>query len=208
MKKLGIFVDDANMFYAKRKAGMRIDYADLKNQLDQHFDVQFVNYHMVMPATWDTSYEASASYKNKLLSFISVQEKPMKYIKIKNQDGTYSKKRKGDVDMELAIDVLQNLENLDAVLVLAGDSDYAVLRDEVLRKGKKVAFASFDTTISWEIRRGGPHILLDTLAQKNAEKRQTPSTGLGVLLRNLLYSNESIVSSEAVDSAEPPPKVS
>mgnify|MGYP001573602997 FL=1 len=195
MKKLGIFVDDANMFYAKRKAGVRIDYASLKSQLERHFDVQFVNYHMVMPAKWDTSYTPSVLYKSELPSFISMHEKPMKYIKIKNPDGTYSKKRKGDIDMELAIDVLHNLDNLDAVLVFAGDSDYVALRREVAGRGKKIAFASFSETIAWELRKG-PHVLLDEVV--NAENK-APSTGLGVLLRSLLYSNEEIMSNETVD---------
>ncbi|MEK7601548.1 MAG: NYN domain-containing protein, partial [Patescibacteria group bacterium] len=201
--RLGIFVDDGNMFYAQRKAGIHIDYAHIKEQLEPYFDVQFVNYHMVMPSNKDTSYTRSVAYKRSLPPFITVYEKALKYIKVTNPDGTQGIQKKGDVDMELAIDVLRNLEKLDAVLVLAGDSDYVALRSEVLRKGKKIAFASFDETVSWEIKTG-KYISLARFAAEAATdnhtahvkgvKRQTPDLSAGRLLRGLLYSGGSVMS--------------
>jgi len=197
-KKLGIFVDDANMFYAQRKAGMRIDYTRLKNQLNQYFDVRFVNYHIVMPASWDKSYTASVSYKNTLPPFITVYEKLLKYIKVKNPDGTHSLQKKGDIDMELALDVLRNLDTLDAVLVLAGDSDYVALRNDVLHKGKKIAFASFDQTVSWEIKTG-KYVSLSRFMSET----QTPDLSAGRLLQEIWYSNVAVMSSNAGDKAKP-----
>ena len=56
---------------------------------------------------------------------MTVKTKTLKYIEIAK--GKYEKK--GDMDMEIALDVVRSIDDLDAVILVTGDSDFVALRD-------------------------------------------------------------------------------
>jgi len=147
-KKVGVFIDDANLFYAKKKVGWQIDFKRFRELLGQMMQIEHFGYYIVMPALWDPSYKRSIGYLNKIKETAEVKIKPLKYIKT----GTTLIK-KGDVDLEIAVDVMRNLKKVDAIIIVSGDSDYVELRNFLLEQNKKIIFFAFRENIAWEIRK-------------------------------------------------------
>jgi uncharacterized LabA/DUF88 family protein len=58
------------------------------------------------------------------------------------------------IDVQLAVDVLSNVyqDNCDAVLLMAGDGDYAPILDESIRRGKITLVAAFSDGLSESVR--------------------------------------------------------
>ena len=149
-KKVGVFIDDANLFYAKKKVGWQIDFKKLRILLEQTMQVEYFGYYIVMPANWDSSYKKSDAYLKKIkeTAKVTVKIKPLKYIKAGS-----ALIKKGDVDLEIAVDVMRNLEKVDAIIIVSGDSDYIELRDFLLEQSKQIIFFAFRENIAWEIRK-------------------------------------------------------
>ncbi|MFA5772897.1 MAG: NYN domain-containing protein, partial [Thermoplasmata archaeon] len=204
--KLGVFYDNSNMFYAQKKAGWKIDLQKLKEELSGSFDVQFINFYTAVPEEGDDAREKTLKYMNFVQPFVSLITKPLKYIKTyKMVDGKIVEvvDKKGDMDVELVLDVTKNISNIDALLIVSGDSDLLPLKNYALSKGKKIVFAGFQNNIAWELRQI-LHVPIDNYRGvlglgSDTDKKQAPSFGLGVALLNKVYSKENYLSSETVD---------
>jgi uncharacterized LabA/DUF88 family protein len=57
-------------------------------------------------------------------------------------DATGRRKLKGNMDIELAIDVMEMAEHLDHIVIFSGDGDFRRLVDAVQRKGVRVTIVS------------------------------------------------------------------
>ena len=182
--KAGIFIDDANMFYAQKRLGWRIDFTKLIKLLEKEVDIVLSHYHIVVPAKWDQAFRETEKYLKSIRKNLEVKTKPLKYIR----SGGFVIK-KGDVDLELALDVLRNLADLDLVIVISGDSDYVELRKFVLEKGKKIVFLAFKENMSWEIKEG-KYLILNDLRDYIQFGKKTPRSYPGRLLLPILYQNE------------------
>jgi uncharacterized LabA/DUF88 family protein len=70
---------------------------------------------------------------------------------IKKDAGT---RRSKGVDIQLCVDVLTHVyrRNVDAILLLTGDGDYAPLIDEVHRNGVQVFLSAFSSGLSPQLR--------------------------------------------------------
>jgi len=44
-KKVGVFIDDANMFHSQRRVGWLIDWDKFKDFLKENFKVKFIKYY-------------------------------------------------------------------------------------------------------------------------------------------------------------------
>lgn len=86
-----------------------------------------------MPKENDPSYQLTKKYIEKIKSEVEIVSKPLKYIK-------EGKKiiKKGDVDVDLVISVINEMERIDVVVIVSGDSDYLPLVDYLLKRGKKL----------------------------------------------------------------------
>src|SRR3989344_7749164 len=79
-KTAGIFVDDANLYYAQKKAGWKVDIVKLIKLLKKEVGISFVNYYIAVPALWDANYKATSSYILRVKKFAEVREKSLKYL--------------------------------------------------------------------------------------------------------------------------------
>jgi len=177
----GVFIDDANLFYAQKKAGWRIDLKKLRKILAKEVKIAFVNYYLALPASWDNAYKATRNYISKINKDVNVKTKPLKYIRTGNQII-----KKGDVDLEIALDVARNLKQLDIVFIVSGDSDYIELRRFLLEQGKKIVFLGFKENMAWEIKQG-KYLFLNNLRQFIELNKKTPGYYPGRLLLTILY---------------------
>ena len=163
--RLGIFIDDANMFYAQRKTNTRIHYKRLAKLFSGVFDIQFMNYYIVVPRESDSSYKNSMVHIENLKSrygdLMTIKTKTLKYI-WDNENKKYIKK--GNVDGEIMLEALALSDGLDVVAIMIGDSDYKILAETLISKGKKIFFVGFEDTMAWELRQL-QHVYLNRFSQ-------------------------------------------
>ncbi|MDO8524578.1 MAG: NYN domain-containing protein [bacterium] len=84
----------------------------------------------------------------KIERFVNVKEKKLKYMVSARQ-----LIKKGDVDVEIVLDIVRNIERLDAVFVISGDSDFLELRNYIVKDKKKmIVFVGYEENMAWELR--------------------------------------------------------
>jgi len=147
-KKVGVFCDDSNLYHSYKKYGWRIDFKKFKTFLEKHCNLRFINYYIAVPDKSDASYKGTKNFLKKIIPYVNVKTKDLKYIKV---GGKVIKK--GDVDVEIVLDVVRNLEKLDMVVVVSGDSDYLELKKYVVNEqGENISFWGFEDNMAYELK--------------------------------------------------------
>jgi uncharacterized LabA/DUF88 family protein len=98
-------------------------------------------------------------------------------------DATGRRKVKGNMDIELAIDVMEMAPHLDHIVLFSGDGDFRRLVEAVQRKGVRVSVVSTTRTqppmIADELRRQADAFLeLQDMAPQIARHHREPQTVL------------------------------
>lgn len=146
--KVGIFIDNSNLYHAQKKVGWKIDYKKLKSFFTKCCNLKIYNFYAAVPLKGDPSHVSTHKYLKLIKKTAILKTKPLKYIKEGNKVH-----KKGDVDLEIAIDVVRSIENLDLILIASGDSDYLELKNWVTKdKKKKIVFMAFKHNMAWEIK--------------------------------------------------------
>ncbi len=147
-KKVGVFCDDSNLYHSYQKYGWRVDFEKFKYFLAKFCKVDFINYYIAVPDKSDINYHKTEEFLKKIRQFVSVKEKKLKYMVSARQ-----LIKKGDVDVEIVLDVVRNIERLDAVFVISGDSDFLELRNYIVKDKKKIiVFVGYEENMAWELR--------------------------------------------------------
>jgi len=112
-----VFIDSSNIFYSQKTLGWRISYQKLKQYLEEECDLKklFV-YTGIFPD--DKSQKKFLD----LLSILGYQviTKPVKKIITRSGGFEY----KANFDIEIAFDMVDNIDNYDTALLFSGDSDF------------------------------------------------------------------------------------
>jgi len=147
-KKIGVFCDDSNLYHAYKKCGWRMDFEKLRKLLEQHCNLQFIDYHIAIPDKSDNSFKGTEDFLKKLEPYVNLKKKLLKYTPVA---GKFMKK--ADVDVEITLDVVRNIDNLDVVIIMSGDSDFLELKNYVINDKKKgILFMSYEENMAWELR--------------------------------------------------------
>ena len=148
-KKVGVFCDDSNLYHSYKKYGWRIDFGKFRKLLESYCNLKFINYHVAIPDRANGVFEDTENFLQKIAPFVSIKKKRMKYIPV---DGKMTKK--GDVDIEIALDVVRNIDNLDVIIIVSGDSDFLELKNHVVHdKKKNILFVGYKENMAWELRK-------------------------------------------------------
>src|SRR5271155_3295983 len=151
-ERLGLFIDGANLYAAARALGFDIDYKRL-------LDLFATKGHLVR-AFYYTALIEDQEYSpiRPLVDWLdyngfTMVTKPTKEF----TDATGRRKIKGNMDIELAIDVMEMAQHLDHVVLFSGDGDFRRLVEAIQRKGVRVTVVSTIRTqppmVSDELRR-------------------------------------------------------
>jgi len=147
-KKVGVFCDDSNLYHSYKKYGWRVDFAKLKKLLEEYCDLQFINYYIAIPKKSDKDYKAVQNFIRHIEGLVALKKKPLKYIPVK---GRFA--RKGDVDVEIVLDVVRIIDELDVMIIMSGDSDFLELKNYVVKeKRKELIFFGYKENMAWELR--------------------------------------------------------
>lgn len=157
-KRVGVFCDGANLFYASKENRWQIDLGKFKKLIAGYCDLQFINYYLAVPAKNDSAFYDTQKFLERIKSFVNIKNKELKYISI---GGRIMKK--GNMDIEIVLDVVRAIGNLDVVIIVSGDSDFLELGKYVVRENKKhIIYASYEKNMSWELRKCW-HIYLEKI---------------------------------------------
>ncbi len=128
MEKVAIFVDVQNIYYTVRDAlGGHFNYNKFWNHLEaQNFEIVSAYAYAI-----DRNDQKQIQFQN-ILRGIGFQVKLRPYIS--RNDGS----SKGDWDVGITIDMLEEASNVDRLILLSGDGDFDILVDKLISKGKKV----------------------------------------------------------------------
>lgn len=147
-KKVGVFCDNANLYHSYLKYEWRVDFGKFKEFISQHCNLQFTNYYLVIPAKNDIVYHGTQRFLNKIKLFVTIKSKDLKYTPVGGQVI-----KKGNMDVEIVLDVVRTIDNLDVVIIMSGDSDFLELKNYVIKdKNKNIIFWAFEKNMAWELK--------------------------------------------------------
>jgi uncharacterized LabA/DUF88 family protein len=169
-ERTALFIDGANLYAATRSLGFDIDYRRLLDFFGARTNLIRAYYYSALLETEEysplkplTDWLAYNGY--------SLVTKPAKEF----TDALGRRRIKGNMDIELAIDMLELAPKLDHAILFSGDSDFRRLVEAVQRKGVRVSVVSSIKTsppmIADELRRqADQYIELAEIAQEFTRK--------------------------------------
>jgi uncharacterized LabA/DUF88 family protein len=174
-ERMALFIDGANLYASARALGFDVDY---KNLL-QHF----AGKGRLLRAFYYTALVEDQEYSpiRPLIDWLdyngyTLVTKPTKEF----TDSMGRRKIKGNMDIELAIDVMEMTEHVDHIVLFSGDGDFRCLVEAAQRRGTRVTvvstFRSSPPMVADELRRQADNFIdLQDLASIIARQgRYTP----------------------------------
>ena len=136
-ERLGLFIDGANLYAAARALDFDIDYRRLLSVFGEQGQVIRAYYYTAMFD--DQDYSPIRPLVDWLdYNGYTLVTKPTKEF----TDASGRKKVKGNMDIELAVDVMEMSDHLDHIVIFSGDGDFRRLVEATQRKGKRVSIVS------------------------------------------------------------------
>ncbi|MGH1375182.1 MAG: NYN domain-containing protein [Alphaproteobacteria bacterium] len=157
-EKVAIFIDGSNLYSAARALDFDIDYKLLLECIARHGRLVRAFYYTALIE--DQEYSPIRPLVDWLdYNGYSMVTKPTKEF----TDGQGRKRIKGNMDIELAIDMMEMADNVDHIILFSGDGDFRRLLEAVQRKGVRVTVVSTlkstPPMVSDDLRRQADHFL-------------------------------------------------
>ncbi|MCP4330840.1 MAG: NYN domain-containing protein [Alphaproteobacteria bacterium] len=171
-ERLALFIDGSNLYAAARALGFDIDYKRLLDVFAAKGRLIRAFYYTALPE--DQEYSPIRPLVDWLdYNGYTMVTKPTKEF----TDSAGRRKIKGNMDIELAIDVLEMADNLEHIVLFSGDGDFRRLVEAVQRKGVRVTVVSTvrsqPSMVADELRRQADTFLeLDDLADQISREHQ------------------------------------
>lgn len=165
-EKLALFIDGSNLYAAARALEFDIDYRKLlqwsanQGRLVRAFYytalIENEEYSPIRPLVDWLDYNGYTMVTKPTKEFVDAQGR---------------RKVKGNMDIELAIDMMEMADHVDHIMLFSGDGDFRRLIEAVQRKGVRVTVVSTIKStppmVADELRRQADHFLdLDILAEE------------------------------------------
>ena len=151
-ERVALFIDGANLYGTSKSLGFDIDYKRLMGFFGERAHLIRAFYYTALIE--DQEYSPIRPLVDWLdYNGYTMVTKPTKEF----TDASGRRKIKGNMDIELAIDMMEMAEHLDHIVLFSGDGDFRRLVEAVQRKGVKVTVISTIQTqppmIADELRR-------------------------------------------------------
>ena len=157
-EKIALFIDGANLYATAKSLGFDIDYKRLLQEFQAKGYLLRAYYYTALAE--DQEYSSIRPLIDWLdYNGYTVVTKPTKeFVDIAGR-----RKIKGNMDIELAVDVMQMADTVDHIVLFSGDGDFRSLVEAVQQKGRKVSVVSTLSTqppmIADELRRQADHFI-------------------------------------------------
>lgn len=150
-ERVSVFIDGPNMYAAVRELQQDVDFARLRRVLQESCHLNRIHYYTAVTEERDTPF-------SKMLDWLDyngymVHTKPAKV----HFDAEGRRRVKGNMDVDIAVDMMETSNNYDHAILFSGDGDFRPLVESLQRKGVKVTVVSTMETatsmIADELRR-------------------------------------------------------
>ena len=136
-ERVALFIDGSNLYATAKAVGFDIDYRRLLSWFRKRC--------RLVRAIYYTALMEDAEYSpvRPLIDWLDyngfmVVTKPAREF----TDSLGRRKIKGNMDIEIAVDMMQLAESLDHIVLFSGDGDFRSLVEAVQEKGRKVSVVS------------------------------------------------------------------
>lgn len=155
-----MFIDAANVFYAQRTLGWRISYEKLMKYFKKECGERTKCF---IYLAYDESKQSERKFLDMLdISGYILRTKAIKKIKVKKN----RYKQKGNLDIELAFEMVELADKYTTAILISGDSDFAVPIDRIKNKKKRILVMSTRGRVSRELLERAKFIDLRKLKKK------------------------------------------
>lgn len=135
--RVALFIDGANLYATARALGFDIDYKRLLDVFTRKCNLVRALYYTALIE--DQEYSPIRPLVDWLdYNGYTMVTKPTKEF----TDAAGRRKVKGNMDIELAVDVMEMVDRLDHVVLFSGDGDFRRLVEAVQRRGCRVTVVS------------------------------------------------------------------
>ncbi len=182
-EKLALFIDGPNLYSAARSLGFDIDYRSLLELFRSRGRLIRAFYYTAI------AEDHEHSPIRPLIDWLDYNEYTVVTKPLKEMTDTLGRRRiKGNMDVELAIDMMEMSRNIDHAVLFSGDGNFRRLVEAVQRMGVRVSvvstFRSSPPMAADELRRqADAFVELRDLAEDIARQGYRPDEGVAATIR-------------------------
>jgi uncharacterized LabA/DUF88 family protein len=171
-ERVCLFIDGANLYSASRNLGFDVDYRNLLNFFQSRCNLVRAYYYSAVLETDDYSPLKPLTDWLAYNGYSLVTKAAREFT-----DASGRRRIKGNMDIELAIDMLELAPRIDHAVLFSGDADFRRLVEAVQRRGVRVSVVSTVRTsppmVGDELRRQADQFLELSDIAHNFTRRQT-----------------------------------
>lgn len=130
--RVALFIDGGNLYHAAKSLGFKVDYLRLKQY--------FVSKEMdLFKAYYYTAYDPSEGFIMKILDWLKHNGFSVVTKEVKKIAHSFIK---GNMDVELVVDMLLTMDHYDVAILVSGDGDFTRCVSELQKRNKFVQVVS------------------------------------------------------------------
>jgi uncharacterized LabA/DUF88 family protein len=147
-QRVGVFVDVQNMYYsAKNLYDNKVDFEKL-------LDAAVMNRKLVRASAYVVKGDTPGEE-----GFFDALEGIGYEVHVKELKEFYGGEKKGDWDLGMTVDMVQQSKKLDTIVLVTGDGDFATLVDHLKASGCRVEVMSFGRSSAKELREAADNFI-------------------------------------------------
>jgi uncharacterized LabA/DUF88 family protein len=135
--KIALFIDGANLYATAKALGFDIDYKRLLKEFESRGTLLRALYYTAIIEDQEFSSIRPLLDWLDYNGFTVVSKATKEFI-----DASGRRKVKGNMDIELAVDVMELAERIDEMVLFSGDGDFRSLVEAAQRRGVRVTVVS------------------------------------------------------------------
>ncbi len=136
--RIALFIDGANLYSAARSLNIDIDYKKLLEEFRRRGVLTRAYYYTAIVEEQDYSPIRPLVDWLDYNGFTMVTKPARRYV----DSATGQSRTKGNMDIEIAVDMLEMADHLDHAVLFSGDGDFRRVVEAVQRKGVRVTVVS------------------------------------------------------------------
>ncbi|MHA2295523.1 MAG: LabA-like NYN domain-containing protein [Candidatus Hodarchaeales archaeon] len=134
--RVGLFIDGGNFYHAAKKLQFKVDFLRLRNYFVPPGKELF-------QAFYYTAFDSNQPFIMKIMDWLRYND----FVVISKQVKFFSESSmKGNLDVELVVDMMINISNYDIAILFSGDGDFTRCVAEIQKNGKRVHVVSTEIT--------------------------------------------------------------
>ncbi|MFX0086885.1 MAG: NYN domain-containing protein, partial [Candidatus Hodarchaeota archaeon] len=133
--RIALFIDGGNLYHAAKKLGFKVDLLRLREFfLSSNADLYRAYYY--------AAFDSTQGFIMKILDYLRHNG----FIVVTKRVKKFSTMIKGNLDVELVIDMMITLEYYDTAILVSGDGDFKRCVEELQKRNKKIIVVSTEKT--------------------------------------------------------------